>query len=110
MDYFAIGQRIRKTRRARGISQEQLAEKVGISTTHMSHIENANTKLSLAVFVQIAETLEVQADALLYDYPKENVSSATREISSILEQCDGQQAGIIKEIVKAAKQSFDIYL
>ena len=40
MDYYKIGQRIRKFRKAQGISQEQLAEKVGISTTHMSHIEN----------------------------------------------------------------------
>ena len=54
MDYYDVGQRIRKIRKARGLSQEQLAEKVGISTTHMSHIETANTKLSLPVFVDIA--------------------------------------------------------
>ena len=47
MDYYAIGQRIRKFRKACGLSQEELAEKVGISTTHMSHIETGNTKLSL---------------------------------------------------------------
>ena len=28
MDYYEIGQRIRKFRRARGLSQEQLAEKI----------------------------------------------------------------------------------
>lgn len=46
MDYYEIGQRIRRIRKAKGISQEVLAEKVGIFTTHMSHIETANTKLS----------------------------------------------------------------
>lgn len=30
MDYYAIGQRIRKIRKAKGLSQEQIAEKVGI--------------------------------------------------------------------------------
>lgn len=39
MDYYKIGQRIRKFRKAYHLSQEQLAEKVGISTTHMSHVE-----------------------------------------------------------------------
>ncbi len=39
MDYYKIGQRIRKFRKAYNLSQEQLAEKVGISTTHMSHVE-----------------------------------------------------------------------
>ena len=47
MDYYEIGQRIRRVRKAKGISQEQLAEMVGISVTHMSHIETGNTKLSL---------------------------------------------------------------
>ena len=69
MDYYAIGQRIRRIRKAKGLSQEQLAEMVNISTTHMSHIENANTKMSLAIFVKIAEALEIETDALLYDHP-----------------------------------------
>lgn len=31
MDYYAIGQRIRKIRKAQGFSQETLAEQAGIS-------------------------------------------------------------------------------
>ena len=54
MDYYKIGQRIRKFRKAYRLSQEQLAEKVGISTTHMSHNETGNTKLSLTLFVKHA--------------------------------------------------------
>lgn len=110
MDYYEIGQKIRKIRKARGLSQEQLAEKVGISATHMSHIETANTKLSLPVFVEIAEALEVQTDALLYDEPRDSVSSSIDEIATILEGCDAKQARIIAEIVKTTKQSFDTYL
>ena len=55
MDYYMIGQKIRKFRKGCGLSQEQLAEKVGISTTHLSHIETGNTKLSLPVFVDITK-------------------------------------------------------
>ena len=46
MDYYAIGQRIRKIRKAHKLSQETLSERIGISVTHMSHIETGNTKLS----------------------------------------------------------------
>ena len=109
MDYYAIGQRIRKIRKARGISQEKLAEMVDISTTHMSHIETGNTKLSLPVFVDIATALDVQADALLYDEPTGGVTSAIHEITAILEGCNANKARAITEIVKAAKQSFDAY-
>ena len=38
MDYYKIGQRVRAFRRAQDLSQEALAERVGISVTHMSHI------------------------------------------------------------------------
>ena len=110
MDYYAIGQRIRKFRKARGWSQEQLAERVDISVTHMSHIENANTKLSLSVFAAIAEALEVQADALLYDAPIDSASRAMADIAAIIAGCDARQARIIADIARATKQSFDAYL
>ena len=110
MDYYEIGQRIRKIRKSRGLSQKQLAEWVGISTTHMSHIETANTKLSLPVFIQIAEALEVQTDTLLYDQPRDCVDSSLSVIAAVLESCDAKQARFIAEMVKGAKQSLDIYL
>ena len=110
MDYYDLGQRIRKFRRARGLSQEQLAERVGISITHMSHIETGNIKLSLSVFVDIASALEVQADALLYDQPRDSISTAANEIGEVLENCSAAQARILAEVVKTAKQAMDAYL
>ena len=110
MNYYEIGQRIRRIRKAKGLSQEQLAEKVGISTTHMSHMETANTKLSLSVFVDIAEALEVQTDALLFDNSRRSVGSVIGETAAILEECSVMQAMVIKEIVKTAKQAMDAFL
>ncbi len=66
LDYYAIGQRIRKYRKAHSLSQEDLAEKIGISTTHMSHIETGNTKLSLAVLAKLSSVLEVNTDDILF--------------------------------------------
>ena len=62
MDYYQIGQRVRKYRKAQGLSQEELAARVGISVTHMSHIETGNTKLSLPVLVELAGPLCAAAD------------------------------------------------
>ena len=107
MDYYAIGQRIRKTRKARGLSQEKLAEKVGISTTHMSHIETANTKMSLPTFVEIANVLEVRTDELLYDNRPEDRSVSINYITELLDDCTIQQVRIIEDIVKAAKESLN---
>ena len=107
MDYKKIGQNVRKYRRANGFSQEELAEKVNISTTHMSHIETGSTKLSLPVFVDIAETLQVRADDLLFDYPACNPESVANEILSVLSRCNDRQTRILSDIVSATKLSLD---
>lgn len=103
-----IGQKIRKFRKGCGLSQEQLAEKVGISTTHLSHIETGNTKLSLPVFVDIAEALSVQTDELLYDTPSINLSTKA-EILNVLDSCSTQDFYILRDIINATKYSLDKY-
>ena len=110
MDYYAIGQRIRKIRKAQGFSQETLAEQAGISVTHMSHIETGNTKLSLPVIVDLAEILDVRTDDLLYDEIFAERSSTIDEIVQILNTCTVQQLKIIKNILKTTKISLEQYL
>ena len=107
MDYIKIGQRIRKARKAKGYSQEQLAETVDISVPHMSHIETGSTKLSLPVLVDIAAALEVSTDALLFDLPVTAMNQLSGEMAAILARCDTAQAKIITDIARAAKQAMD---
>ena len=110
MDYYIIGQRIRKFRKAHSFSQEELAEKIGISTTHMSHIETGNTKLSLAVLVKIALALEVNTDDILFDQNIVNKSSLTDQIMKVLESCTPQELVIIYDIIKATQVSLAKHL
>lgn len=110
MDYYKIGQNIRRLRKAHGLSQEELAERIDISTTHMSHIETGNTKLSLPVLVDIAAALEVRTDDLLGNHDTATTGSSMDEIAAILEKCSAQEAKIIADVVKATKLSLDKYL
>ena len=109
MDYYAIGQRIRKIRKAQGLSQEQLAEQVQISVTHMSHIETGNTKLSLAVLVDLAKVLGVRTDELLFEDAGIK-TIAGEKIQAVLDSCSPAQARILADLVVAAKRSFDANL
>lgn len=110
MDYYAIGQRIRKIRKAHRLSQEMLAEQVGISITHMSHIETGNTKLSLPVLVDLAAVLGVRTDDLLYDESLAERSNAMESIIQILDTCTTQQIKIVEDILRATKISLDQHL
>lgn len=110
MDYYVIGQRIRKTRKAHGLSQEQLAELVGISTTHMSHIETGNTKLSLPVLVSLAEALEVSTDDLLFCGSSTERGSVLAELTQLLESCTTQQLKITVDVLRATIVSLKKHL
>ena len=109
MDYLKIGHRIRQYRKLRGLSQAQLAEKIDISVAHMSHIETANTKLSLPVLVKIAEELSVSTDDLLYDIPKRNINEISSEIFDIVSSCSLRESIFLLSILRSVKQSFDRY-
>lgn len=107
MNYYDIGKRIREKRKNLNISQEQLAEAVDISVTHMSHIETGNTKLSLPVLVKIANTLQSSTDELLCDNLVSSKTIFSNEIAKLLDECDNTQIRIITDIVKATKHSLD---
>ena len=109
MDYRKIGQRIRNYRKSRQLSQEELAEQVGISVTHMSHIETGNTKLSLPVFVKIAEALYIQTDELLHDVPPLTRPTLNDVVRKLFNSCSIYEAYCLTEILKSAKAVLDKY-
>ena len=105
MKYFDIGQRIRRYRKACGLSQEALAQKVGISVTHMSHIETGNTKLSLPVLAKIAEELSVGTDALPSDAPKPDKAKLSAEVQEILDSFEIDELPVAVEVLRALRDS-----
>jgi len=109
LNYYEIGQRIRKFRKAHNLSQDTLAEKVSISTTHMSHIETGNTKLSLPVLVDIAAALGVGTDDLLFDAATQR-TAAMAEIQDVLNGCSPAEAKVVAELIRSAKIAMDKYL
>lgn len=67
MNYQLLGKNVRKYRVQFGMRQEDLAEKVGCSGSHIGQIENARGVPSLEMIVNIANALGVTVDQLLLD-------------------------------------------
>ncbi len=65
MDKVAIGSRLREARNMVKLTQEQLAEKVGIGTTYISDIERGAKFPSLSLFIKIVDALGVSSDFIL---------------------------------------------
>ena len=64
-DLAEVGSRIKKARKSKGISQVTLADKLGISVSHMSNIENGKINVGLDIFIDITDALDISADWLL---------------------------------------------
>ena len=65
MDYVQLGKRVRIRRNVLGITQEGLAEKIGVSTSFIGHIERGSRKLSVDTLHDLCKALETSADFLL---------------------------------------------
>lgn len=59
-----LGERIKKKRKEKKLSQFELEEMSGISHTHISNIENGKKKASVDVLRKIATCLDVSMDYL----------------------------------------------
>ena len=55
-----LGNKIRQFRKIRGLTQEQLAVKIGIETNTLSNIETGKSFMSFKVFQKLPEILDVQ--------------------------------------------------
>lgn len=60
-----LNERIKELRVARGLSQVELAEKIGISKQSVSNWENDNIQPSIEMLIKIARTFSVSTDYLL---------------------------------------------
>ena len=80
IDYKAMGKRIRIKRLQMGLTQEQLAEKADISTSHVGEVERGTSICSLKVLVSIANVLELNLDTLVKGVDDKNANTAFSEI------------------------------
>ena len=74
VDYIQIGQRIRKLRRDKEVTQEQMAEIVGISKSFVGHIERGEKVLSVETLARICKGLDVDMHYLVFGGSKANTA------------------------------------
>ena len=67
MEKLSVGNRIREVRKARGLTQEQLAEMANMSTGFLGEVEREEKLPGLEIFVSIAIALDISTDYILRD-------------------------------------------
>jgi transcriptional regulator with XRE-family HTH domain len=101
LTFEQLAERIASLREARGLSQTELAEKLGMHPSALSRIETGDRKVSAYEIVALAEALEVDTDELL----KEQV---TQDVFAVALRAD--ELGGVKEHVDWFRDVVDDYV
>lgn len=67
MNQIQVGKQIRRIRQGKELSQENVAEELGITKGAFSKIENGTTNVPLARLLQVAKVLEVDITEFFKD-------------------------------------------
>lgn len=103
VDYKQLGIRISYFRNKHGLSQEELGERIHVTNTHISRIENNKNKPSIDTLVDIANALGVSLDDLLVDSLEHSVSTADSEIHLLLLDCNDTEQKVLIRMVRELK-------
>ena len=84
-----LGEQLKKARKDRDLTQEQLAERAGLSTRHIAKIEKGEVNPSFEVLSTLVKTLGVSFDAI-FDPASEQVEAELQEIAGLYRTCPEQ--------------------
>lgn len=100
LNWKLLGRRIREVRIGKNLTQEALAEKVGVSSVYISHIEVGTSKSSLETLVKICNALETTPDYLLMNSLYSSKNQLSDKIGSQLKNCTSKDIEFISDIIK----------
>lgn len=100
VDYKLIGDRIKSARRARGYTQEQLAEKLDVTVGYVSQVERGITKISLDLLAKISELLECDISMLISGSVVASDNYMNTELFSYYSALDNHNKKLLMDFIK----------
>lgn len=84
--YRALGQRIAQFRKARGLTQQQLADALGIARQTVAHYEGGRLRIAVGLLPTLTEALQITVGDLLEKAAKTTTNKRKRGPTSALER------------------------
>jgi len=96
-----IGARIKEIRNKKGITQEQLSERMEINPKYLSSIERGKENPTLNTLIKLSESLGVDLSEIFRFIQIEDPAERKSLIISILDESDNEQLKLIFKILSA---------
>lgn len=104
-DLKAIGKNVQKLRKQMWYTQEQLAEKINISTVHMSHIETGAVTMSLDCLLNLCQALNTTPDSILLGSYSIDSSSTVKQLLPYIERMTDDEKKFLLDFAEALDKS-----
>ena len=95
-----IGKRIQACRKAKGLTQEQLAERIELSRNYLSAVERGVNQISLEKLVELMNVLECSADEIFVDVIKTGAQTKASILSEKMKELPYSEQMRILEVVE----------
>lgn len=105
-DLKLVGTRIQNARKEQHISQNELAEKLNISVSHLSAIECGRSNFGIDILMRITEVLKVSADSLLRTDTPAVSAIYSSELSNLIQDCSPAEAEAMLATLRQMKGAF----
>ena len=103
-DFKAFGQAIKAARKAKGISRNQLADKMNIAPRYIASIENSGQHPSLQIFYELVTLLDVSVDQFFFPDKETDKSTQRRQLETLLDSMDNKDLTVITATAKAIQE------
>ena len=98
-DFTPIGQAIKKTRTAKGMTRDELSHIVDYDPRHLQAIENEGQKPSLELFIQLVTMFGVSVDEYIFPDNEVKKSSVRRRLDAELDKLNDKELLVIEATV-----------
>lgn len=100
LDYNIIGQRIKKARQNKHLTQEDLAEKLDVSVAFLSRIERGSSHINLKRLNQICDLLNITEGQILNGSSGNSKNYLNAEFSELLKSSSSEEQKLIYKIAQ----------
>lgn len=100
LDYNIIGERLKKARTDRNLTQEKLSEKLDVSIAFLSRIERGSSHISLKRLSQICDILGITEGSILNGSSNNSNTYLVSEFDDILKNATPEKQKLIYKIAK----------
>ena len=100
LDYNIIGERLKKARTDKGLTQEKLAEKLDVSIAFLSRIERGSSHISLKRLSQICDILGISEGSILNGSSNNSNTYLSSEFNTLLKNTTPEKQKLIYKIAK----------